>query len=136
LTVELLGRHPNPRVSPEKAAGVVGVSGDTLRRTYARDPKSVPYIYKAGRRIFVSIPLVHEHLHGLGTSWTDCPVCWQVGPDPFDDELTAEAQPVEESESSSPDPSAQGAASSLGSVADPHAPLVHLPATGSGGDHS
>lgn len=38
-------------------------------------------------------------------------------------------------QTSSPDPSAQGAAPSLGSVADPRAPLVHLPANGSGGDH-
>lgn len=73
--------RPPIRSTPEVAGPkVIGCSGRTLRRWYAFNPDSVPYIYRAGRRLFVSTPKLHAEIHGDAAGpWTACQGCFALG---------------------------------------------------------
>lgn len=72
---------PKVRTTPEHAGPrVVGCSGYTLRARFNEDPSSVPYVYRAGRRLWVSTPKLHVAIHGIDAGpWTDCQGCFALG---------------------------------------------------------
>lgn len=80
----MTGQRPVPRMrtTPETAGSMIGCSGKTLRRRFKDDPSSVPYMYNAGKRVWVSTPKLHAALHGTDLPWYECPGCWLLGPEP------------------------------------------------------